>query len=144
MKTRAKTGNLTSKRIIMANLICITLELGANTHFLVQFGTVKKHPIVSKKNPVKFYENGITIIPTPVQGKNGNCQKLLDLRRHKSQIGSKIEDREIERQKERGKSNFNILIVRPCHLIENNGLYFICHYRLCRGQETPRYNDPIP
>ena len=79
------------------------IELGANIHYPEQYGMVKKRHIVSKKNPDKSYENGTTTTPTPVLGKNENCQKRPGSLQLRSQIGSKIEDKEIEPQKVQGK-----------------------------------------
>ena len=83
--------------------------LGANILFLEPFGMVMKLPTVLRKNPVKSCENGIPTIPTPVPGKNGNCQKLLGSQQLRSQTGSKTEDNEIEHQKAQGKEIKKIL-----------------------------------
>ena len=56
-----------------------------------------------RQKPVKYYGNGTPKIPTQVPGKNENCLWLVELLQLRSQIGSKIQDKEIECQKEWGK-----------------------------------------
>ena len=71
---------------------------------------VKKRHIVSKKNPDKSYENGTTTTPTPVLGKNENCQRRPGSLQLRSQTGSKTEDKEIEPQKVQGKEKLHIIL----------------------------------
>ena len=77
--------------------------LGANFPCPEPFGMEKRPRTASRRNPDKCYENGTTTIRIPVLGKNGNCQKPLGSLPRKSPIGSKIDDKETERRKERGK-----------------------------------------
>ena len=70
---------LKQKNSVVGHLVLLeNTALDESILYRAQFGMVKRHLIVSKKNHDRFYETGIHIIPIQVQEKKENLPKPLD------------------------------------------------------------------